>query len=155
MHIDFICLPCQINYLLYPSAYYEHQVDYSPNFLYNIVCVGVERRLLDCPINSGLGIHYCNTIVRISVNNGNHFLHYTFLQIIFPINENILAGTRLCKNGEVMQINEILQLCVDGNWRTLCPRLWGPAQAMVACRQLNPGKVVIGKTISQLYKLKN
>ena len=69
----------------------------------------------------------------------------------------ILADTRLCKNGEVMQKNEILQLCVDGKWRTMCPRLWGPAQAMVACRQLNPGKVVIGKTctILQLYKLKN
>ena len=33
---------------------------------------------------------------------------------------------------------------MHGDWNTLCPSLGGPAQATVACRQLNPGKTVIG-----------
>ena len=44
-----------------------------PNLISNIACVGVERRLLDCPI---MGMYDCNMIVEISVNNGNNFLHY-------------------------------------------------------------------------------
>ena len=52
---------------------------------------------------------------------------------------------RLCENGELSQMHVTLNICVDGNWRTLCPSLWGPSQAMVACRQLNPGRTVIGK----------
>ena len=45
-----------------------------------------------------------------------------------------------------MQTHVILQICVNGDWKTLCPDLWGPAQTAVACRQLNPGRTVIGKT---------
>ena len=74
MHTDFICL--SYKEIVYPSAfYYEHEDDLLDT-LYNIDCVGVERRLLDCPFNSGLGVYDCNTIVGISVNNGNNFLHY-------------------------------------------------------------------------------
>ena len=41
----------------------------------------------------------------------------------------------------------ILYICVSGTWRTLCPKLWGAAQASVACRQLNPRKTIFGKKI--------
>ena len=56
---------------------------------------------------------------------------------------------RTCENGDLQKSNiadNILYICVAGNWRTLCPKLWGPTQTKVACGQLNPGKVVIGKT---------
>ena len=60
-----------------------------------------------------------------------------------------------CENGELLQTNVILQICVNGDWRSLCPSLWGPAQATVACRQLNPGRTVIGKTtIIQIFRIK-
>ena len=61
----------------------------------------------------------------------------------------------MCKNGDLQKSNitdnNILYICVAGKWRTLCPKLWGPAQATVACRQLNPERVVIGKTL--LYRV--
>ena len=55
------------------------------------------------------------------------------------------VANRECDNGQLHtnSTTNILYICVNGNWRTLCPSLWGPAQATVACRQLNPGKTVI------------
>ena len=57
----------------------------------------------------------------------------------------------MCQNGDI-QIRPgtigIVEICERGViWRRLCPNeyFWGPPQAAVACRQLNPGKTVIGK----------
>ena len=63
---------------------------------------------------------------------------------------------RMCKNGDLIQKGNIadgsiLYICVAGVWKTLCPKLWGPTQATVACRQLNPEKVVTGKTYPYEY----
>ena len=52
---------------------------------------------------------------------------------------------RLCENGELKKTDNVLYTCVNAVWKTLCPMLWGPPQAIVACRQLNPGKLIIGK----------
>ena len=53
---------------------------------------------------------------------------------------------RACENGELRQAHVTLQICINGSWKTVCPSLWGQAQAIVACRQLNPGRTVTGKT---------
>ena len=61
-----------------------------------------------------------------------------------------VAG-RECENGQ-LSMNEttsILYICVAGNWRTLCPWLWGSTEAKVACRQLNPGRTVISELLIQ------
>ena len=60
---------------------------------------------------------------------------------------NYAVANRECDNGQLHASNatNILYICVNGNWRTLCPRLWGPAQATAACRQLNPGRTVISE----------
>ena len=56
----------------------------------------------------------------------------------------------ICQNGDI-QIRPgtigIVEICDRGlYWRRLCPDeyFWGPPQGEVACRQLNPGKAVIG-----------
>ena len=57
----------------------------------------------------------------------------------------------MCQNGDIRIIPGtigIVEICERGvTWRRLCPNeyFWGPLQAAVACRQLNPGKTVIGK----------
>ena len=59
------------------------------------------------------------------------------------------AGDLMCQNGDI-RIRPgtigIVDMCVSGVWRTLCPNeyFWGSPQAAVACRQLKPGKKVIG-----------
>ena len=65
--------------------------------------------------------------------------------VIIKIASVHYTDTRLCENGELEEESNILYICVSGTWRTLCPKLWRSPQAKVACRQLNPGKVVIGK----------
>ena len=60
---------------------------------------------------------------------------------------NYAVANRECDIGQLHASNttNILYICVNGNWRTLCPSLWGLAQATVACRQLNPGRTVISE----------
>ena len=57
------------------------------------------------------------------------------------------VASRECDNGQLRISNttNILYICVNGIWRTLCPSLWKPAQATVACRQLNPERTVISE----------
>lgn len=53
-----------------------------------------------------------------------------------------------CSNGDIEQRNGApIRTCEDGKWRYLCGRLWGNAQAAVACKQMGmPGK---GETIPE------
>ena len=126
------------------SAISSHIVgSYQPGVIL-FACVGVERRLIDCPINYALNNNYVCNPADISVNNGNN--HETMKLCDCYDQCTLHADTpRLCDNGELRQTSVILQICVNGDWKTLCPSLWGPAQATVACRQLNPGRTVIGK----------
>ena len=40
-----------------------------------------------------------------------------------------LAGSTLANEGRV-------EVCMDGEWGTICDHNWGPAEARVVCRQL-------------------
>ena len=66
----------------------------------------------------------------------------------------LLDGNFTCQNGELQRdsTNNALYICIYGDWRTLCYNeyLWGPTQATVACRELNPGKTVVSKHISSM-----
>ena len=65
----------------------------------------------------------------------------------FSLSNVYKATADLCQNGDLMrnETNNILYICVTNRWSVLCPRLWTPAQATVACRQLHPNKTVISK----------
>ena len=60
---------------------------------------------------------------------------------------NYAVANRECDNGQLHtnSTTNVLYICVNGNWRSLCPSLWGLAQATVACRELNPGRTVISE----------
>ena len=63
----------------------------------------------------------------------------------------LLDGNFTCQNGELQRddATNALYICINGGWRTLCYNeyFWGPTQATVACRELNPGKTVAGKPL--------
>lgn len=47
-----------------------------------------------------------------------------------------------CSDGEIRVVNGStalqgrVEVCIDGNWGTVCDASWGAGEAMVACRQL-------------------
>lgn len=49
-----------------------------------------------------------------------------------------VISTGQCQNGKLQKnaSTNILNICVSGAWKTLCPYLWGQTQTTVACRQL-------------------
>ena len=71
----------------------------------------------------------------------------TYLIILCVFYLHYAVANRECDNGQLHtnSTTNILYICVNGTWKTLCPRLWGPSQATVACRQLNPGRTVISE----------
>ena len=71
-----VCMYLNYSYFLSPikisSAFSSHVVDsIRPALMTRVACIGVERRLIDCPIRSALNNYMCNP-VEISVNNGSN-----------------------------------------------------------------------------------
>ena len=81
---------------------------------------------------------YMHNIIMVYINHC-HILAFSLL----------LDGNFTCQNGELHRNNttNALHFCFNGGWRTLCYNeyLWGPTQATVACRELNPGRMVTSK----------
>ena len=69
---------------------------------------------------------------------------------------HVKDGNFTCQNGELQMdnITNALYICFNGDWRTLCYNeyFWGPTQATVACRELNPGKMVTSKNIHVIVR---
>ena len=120
-------------------------------YLTRISCLRVERRLVECRHGQLDNIMNCNTRVgayctecklTAGLNNWILVKVYTF---------HVKDGKFTCQNGELQRdnTNNALYICINGNWKTLCYNeyLWGPTQATVACRELNPGKIITGKHI--------
>ena len=53
------------------QASHSHNGNWLPALITEVACVGVERRLIDCPINVALDYYTCSP-VEISVNNGKN-----------------------------------------------------------------------------------
>ena len=115
-----------------------------PVFLTKLHCSGVETKLINCLRGSPLKRYNCWSKIQVYINNGK-FVACT-CRSTFIIHYTCMLESRLCENGELKKnSNNVLCICVNAEWKTLCPMLWGPPQAIVACRQLNPGKLIIGK----------
>ena len=118
----------------------------SPAFLTRLQCTGVETKLTNCQRGSQLTKDSCGSIIQVYTNNGKFTINlHVHVQLSISIIHPCIVP-RSCENGELKKdSNNVLRICVNAVWKTLCPMLWGPPQAIVACRQLNPGKLIIGK----------
>ena len=69
-----------------------------------------------------------------------------YLETLFNI-ISMQVGNYTCRNGDLQinEMNNIVETCVNGVWKKLCLNWWQSAQAEVACRQLNPGKMITSK----------
>lgn len=111
-------------------------------------CTGVERRLVDCPHGYQMENIGCKNKVEVQCNSGNDFKSaFVKKELILTITPFVIANTRPCENGELKRngMTSVLHICVAGIWKTLCPEVWGPTQATVACRQFIQGEKVIRK----------
>ena len=124
----------------------------SPAFLTKLQCTGVETKFTNCQRAGRLTKDRCWNIIQVHINNGKftiYIIMYAYVQLYLYIH----IESRLCENGELKKnSNNVLNICVNAVWKTLCPMLWGPPQSIVACRQLNPGKLIIGKQQQLLYR---
>ena len=120
----------------------------KPAFLQRINCTGIEKRLVDCPrINAELRYDWrCSYKVQVHCDNNSMFNLFqtgnTYKLLYYTA-----TATRQCLNGELYrnETDKILYICVNEQWKTLCPSLWGSTQAMVACRQLYPTSTIISE----------
>ena len=89
-------------------------------------CFGNESRLIDCPFNSN---HNC--------------LHLE--------DAGVVCRNASCTENDVRLVNGFtdyegrVEVCLNGNWGTVCDDQWSTNDAMVVCQQL--GYPVIGKRL--------
>ena len=95
-------------------------------FLSDIRCHGNESTLMDCSPNR-LGDYTCSgALVGVSCMNCN------------PGEIRLRGGTDTAGR---------LEICVNGEWGTVCGNAWSGANALVACTQLGYG--VAGEMIAE------
>ena len=47
-----------------------------------------------------------------------------------------MTGGRVTRNGETYHMAGTFEMCVNGQWATVCQNQWRDSEATVACRQL-------------------
>ena len=47
-----------------------------------------------------------------------------------------MSGGRVTRNGETYYMAGTFEMCVNGQWATVCQNQWRDSEATVACRQL-------------------
>ena len=131
----------------------------GPIWLDDLDCRGTEARLADCRASS-IGTHNCNHNEDASVRCIPPFSKLILEVLNLNVQEDWALGEQTesgemvkggskygislsdCTNGEIRIVNGStalqgrVEVCVDGNWGTICDAGWGAPEAMVACRQL-------------------
>ena len=51
-------------------------------------------------------------------------------------NELRMSGGRVTRNGETNYMAETFEMCVNGQWATVCQNHWRDSKATLTCRQL-------------------
>ena len=112
-------------------------------WLDNVMCVGNEESLFDCPRRGRartIGIHNCRRRERAGVRCLSMFtspLCVTYLSVCCVSDESDV-GIRLIRNDKDTRNNMsgIIELSIRGEWRSVCDQHWSNVDAQVACRQL-------------------
>ena len=62
-----------------------------------------------------------------------------------------MTGGRVTRNGETYYMAGTFEMCVNGQWATVCQNQWRDSEATVACRQL--GLHYTGSMLIYFYKI--
>ena len=126
-----------------------------PFLLDDIVCTGNESNLLQCP-HSGLGMHNCDSSETAGVICGGTYVNlmmicksfYYFVSFTLHNEGTCLEGdVRLLRSEELDDYSSVydnsderlvgrVEVCIGGNYVTVCDDEWGNSDASVVCRQL-------------------
>ena len=106
----------------------------------NLICTGYENSLLDCVDESDIGVHNCDhnedagvECMSLCVESSVRLIPSTFSATDFYSQEYDYAEYNFVK--EDLSRGRV-EICLNGEWRTICSHQWNNVDSSVACRQL-------------------